>query len=67
MSEVGGGTLTITIARAEKNGREGVEVKFADTGPGVPPAQREEIFNPFMTTKKTGVGLGLSIVSKNCR
>jgi len=37
---------------------------LADTGPGVPDELREEIFNPFVTTKKTGVGLGLSIVSK---
>ena len=35
-----------------------------DTGPGIPPDLREQIFNPFVTTKKTGVGLGLSIVSK---
>ena len=37
---------------------------LADTGPGIPDQLREEIFNPFVTTKKTGVGLGLSIVSK---
>jgi len=64
MSEMGGGTLSVSISRAEHDGRQGVQVQFADTGPGVPPALREEIFNPFMTTKKTGVGLGLSIVSK---
>lgn len=43
---------------------EGVEVRIADTGPGIPKELREQIFNPFVTTKKTGVGLGLSIVSK---
>ncbi|MGA8340316.1 MAG: ATP-binding protein [Candidatus Sulfotelmatobacter sp.] len=43
---------------------DGVEVRIADTGPGIPPELREQIFNPFVTTKKTGVGLGLSIVSK---
>ena len=45
-------------------GRKGVEVRIEDTGPGVPMELREQIFNPFVTTKKTGVGLGLSIVSK---
>jgi signal transduction histidine kinase len=43
---------------------EGVEVRIEDTGPGIPLELREQIFNPFVTTKKTGVGLGLSIVSK---
>ena len=47
-----------------KNGREGLQLVLADTGPGVPEPLSEEIFNPFVTTKKTGVGLGLSIVSK---
>ena len=58
-----GGTVRIRIARS-RAGREGVEVGIEDTGPGVPLELREQIFNPFVTTKKTGVGLGLSIVSK---
>jgi two-component system nitrogen regulation sensor histidine kinase GlnL len=41
-----------------------VEVRLTDNGPGIPDAMREEIFNPFVTTKKTGVGMGLSVVSK---
>ena len=59
-----GGTLRVEAQIATVNGREGVRVVLADTGPGIPDALREEIFNPFVTTKKTGVGLGLSIVSK---
>ena len=51
-------------AVARSNGRHGVQVRLQDTGPGVPAEMREQIFNPFVTTKKTGVGLGLSIVSK---
>ncbi|MGA8500808.1 MAG: ATP-binding protein [Candidatus Sulfotelmatobacter sp.] len=60
----GGGTLRVTAARANSAGRDGVEVRIEDTGPGIPPELREQIFNPFVTTKKTGVGLGLSIVSR---
>jgi two-component system, NtrC family, sensor histidine kinase HydH len=59
-----GGTLRVDVQPAIQNDWEGVELRLADTGPGVPEELREEIFNPFVTTKKTGVGLGLSIVSK---
>jgi signal transduction histidine kinase len=59
-----GGELRVKVATATVNGRDGVEVRIQDTGPGIPAELREQIFNPFVTTKKTGVGLGLSIVSK---
>ena len=62
--EQNGGTLRVEVARAIQNDTEGVLVRLTDNGPGVPDAIREEIFNPFVTTKKTGVGLGLSIVSQ---
>ena len=57
-----GGELTVRIQWAEEGNAIAVEVE--DSGPGVPPRLKEEIFNPFVTTKKTGVGLGLAIVSK---
>src|SRR5260370_20928654 len=59
-----GGTLRVDVQPAIQNDREAVELRLADTGPGVPEELREEIFNPFVTTKKTGGGLGLSIVAK---
>jgi signal transduction histidine kinase len=59
-----GGVLRVEVQLTSQNGRDGVELRLADTGVGVPEELREEIFNPFVTTKKTGVGLGLSIVSK---
>jgi signal transduction histidine kinase len=59
-----GGTLRVTAAMSNSSKRDGVEVHIEDTGPGIPEELREQIFNPFVTTKKTGVGLGLSIVSR---
>jgi two-component system, NtrC family, sensor histidine kinase HydH len=59
-----GGTFRVEVSQAISNRRKGVEVRLKDSGPGVSPEMREQIFNPFVTTKKTGVGLGLSIVSK---
>jgi signal transduction histidine kinase len=41
-----------------------VEVTVADEGCGIPPDKLETIFNPFVTTKQDGVGLGLAIVAK---
>jgi nitrogen-specific signal transduction histidine kinase len=69
MASEGGGNLRVSVARSRRDTREarnieGVEVRIADSGPGIAPELREQIFNPFVTTKKSGVGLGLSIVSK---
>ena len=60
----GGGILRVSAVQRRPDGREGIEVQICDSGPGIAPELREQIFNPFVTTKKTGVGLGLSIVSK---
>ena len=69
MTAEGGGVLRVQVNPARRSTRDrdrvdGVEVRIADSGPGIPPDLREQIFNPFVTTKKSGVGLGLSIVSK---
>jgi two-component system, NtrC family, sensor histidine kinase HydH len=58
------GVLRLSIAPEISNGEPGVCVTVEDSGPGVPPEMREQIFNPFFTSKKDGVGLGLSIVAK---
>ncbi|MDF3066330.1 MAG: Nitrogen regulation protein ntrY [Polyangiaceae bacterium] len=39
-------------------------VDVDDNGPGIPPALREVVFDPYVTTKHTGTGLGLAIVKK---
>ncbi|MBV8800254.1 MAG: PAS domain S-box protein [Alphaproteobacteria bacterium] len=39
----------------------GVEVRVADTGPGLPSSVTDHLFEAFVTTKSSGMGLGLSI------
>jgi len=52
-----GGELTVS-ARSVKNG---VEIIFQDDGPGIPEERRENIFEPFFSTKEGGTGLGLTV------
>jgi two-component system, NtrC family, sensor histidine kinase HydH len=59
-----GGKLSVSIAPASAENVSGVAVEIQDSGPGVPAEVREQIFNPFFTSKENGVGLGLSIVAK---
>ena len=46
---------------AVPTGPEEVEVSVADTGPGLPPEVAKRLFEPFVTTKLDGMGVGLSI------
>ena len=50
--------LTITTAGSEDSG---VEVAVADTGPGIPEEVASRLFKPFVTTKPSGMGIGLAI------
>ena len=49
--------ITITTDRVENS----AEVSVFDAGPGIPPDTLTEVFAPFFSTKKEGMGLGLSI------
>jgi two-component system, NtrC family, sensor kinase len=53
-----GGRLTVRTARSA----EEVVVEVSDTGPGIPPALRERIFEPGFTTKGARVGMGLGLL-----
>ncbi len=62
-----GGQITLRTALREVDGAgpqargRMVEVALSDTGPGIPPHVLKDIFEPFMTTKRRGTGLGLSV------
>lgn len=41
-----------------------LRVTVEDNGPGIPAEQRERVFQPFFTSKRSGTGLGLALVQK---
>jgi GAF domain-containing protein len=50
-----------TLAASTKNLGDSVEIKIRDNGGGIPPEVREQMFNPFFTTKPAGEGTGLGL------
>jgi len=58
MAESARREIVITVAPA---GAGMVEVAIADTGPGLSPEVRANLFRPFVTTKGGGMGVGLSV------
>lgn len=54
----GRGELRVTVTPWQ----DGAEVRIADKGPGIRASDRERIFQPYITTKKDGTGLGLALV-----
>jgi two-component system NtrC family sensor kinase len=53
----GGGKLEIRAREHER----GIEMTFQDSGPGIPENKRNDIFEPFFSTKEGGTGLGLTV------
>jgi signal transduction histidine kinase len=58
-----GGRVRLT---AQPDGPDHIEVRVTDTGPGVPPEARQQIFEPFHS-RSLGAGLGLAVVRRLAR
>jgi signal transduction histidine kinase len=56
----GGGRLRVEVGRTEGH----VRLALADSGPGIPPENLPQIFEPFFSTKAKGTGLGLALVQE---
>lgn len=51
----------LIVIRAEHRGGREVEVVVSDSGPGIVSKDLDVIFEPFVTTKESGMGIGLSV------
>ncbi len=56
--------LRMRLAHSEASVRLPLEICVSDNGPGIPDEIRSHLFDPFVTTKATGSGLGLALVAK---
>lgn len=56
----GRGRLTVTV----EPGPVAVEIRFDDEGPGIDPDKVVRIFEPFYTTKESGIGMGLAVCQR---
>ena len=57
-------TLRVTISTVDKKSAHFVELSFHDDGPGFPEVILNRLFEPYVTTKPKGTGLGLAVVKK---
>ncbi|MBW6507096.1 MAG: PAS domain-containing sensor histidine kinase, partial [Rhodobacteraceae bacterium] len=56
---------SLRLRRADGSGSAlPLQVEIIDDGPGIPPAIASEIFEPFVSGRENGTGLGLALVSK---
>jgi signal transduction histidine kinase len=60
MSTVENGARELSIS-TEQSDTGGIRVAVGDSGPGIAPEHLQRVFEPFYTTKASGIGMGLSI------
>ena len=59
--------LVMNVIRLGRPVKLPIEIRISDNGPGISPDLRDDIFEPFVTSKKNGQGLGLALVQKLVR
>ncbi|HEY3121198.1 MAG TPA: ATP-binding protein [Vicinamibacteria bacterium] len=59
-----GGLLKVAVHRAGNGDGDGVEVSVSDTGRGMSAEDARAAFEPYFSTKDTGIGLGLALTRK---
>lgn len=59
-----GGKISIVCEPVEEGGKKKALIRISDNGPGIPEKDRENIFEPFFSTKPSGFGLGLANARK---
>jgi two-component system nitrogen regulation sensor histidine kinase GlnL len=59
--------LVLNVVRLGRPVKLPIEISICDNGPGIDPALIDHIFEPFVTSKKNGQGLGLALVAKLVR
>ncbi len=64
-----GGVVEVTMRGANRDGKSngeaaGIVVEVSDSGPGPPPEVAARLFQPFVTGKREGVGLGLAVAKQ---
>jgi len=61
-------TFRTGVSARDENGHQGrnlpLQISVTDNGPGIPDELQDHIFQPFVSTKRDGQGLGLALVSK---
>lgn len=57
-------TAKVSVRTFQAPPENAIVLAVEDTGPGIPPENRARIFEPYFSTKKSGIGLGLAIVKR---
>lgn len=60
----GEGEIIVRADLVRKGNRPYCRVQVQDSGPGIPAAVQNQVFNPYFTTRRDGTGLGLAIVER---